>query len=471
VRLGGGNASPAALLEGGKQPLPEALESPRLEWKESAPLEDKESNPSEYTKASPSEAMQQSLQRGRCESTLGGPSVMQIGGIEERGDEVRKRSNGRGSGAEELVERGGQDVQSEHGDCFLVSGGVGQDRVCETQDDSDFIEEDFSEGVAAEHFEGGKRGNVLGEERPPQNAEDSRTSKRTWEGSGMGEEVGKGGKSSDTGLAAKKVRRGMASAERTPGGGVRWREEPVPPLREGNGSVSAVIGRVTGNDSGGGLEIGGETKGGQEERNSGAGEELDEVLYEQGGDYPGGVTNRTEALDVDQNAHGHTSMVGAIGADKRGPNVKDANEEAALERDICSVPPKPASAPPPSSTVYKPGPDGPGVNKPGLNSPSVSKHGVNKPGPNGYGSPSGARSHSTKEDPNFINNYYKNSRLHFIGTWRTRYQAMGGADHWREGGGRPELPKEGHPLIEKERLIVHIDMVWRLGSDIDVLKL
>ncbi|XP_057247657.1 DNA repair protein REV1 isoform X3 [Beta vulgaris subsp. vulgaris] len=30
--------------------------------------------------------------------------------------------------------------------------------------------------------------------------------------------------------------------------------------------------------------------------------------------------------------------------------------------------------------------------------------------------------HSTIEDPNFVENYFKNSRLHFIGTWRNRYR-------------------------------------------------
>ncbi|XVE49265.1 hypothetical protein DITRI_Ditri01bG0069000 [Diplodiscus trichospermus] len=30
--------------------------------------------------------------------------------------------------------------------------------------------------------------------------------------------------------------------------------------------------------------------------------------------------------------------------------------------------------------------------------------------------------HSTLEDPNFVENYFKNSRLHFIGTWRNRYR-------------------------------------------------
>ncbi|XP_040945879.1 DNA repair protein REV1-like isoform X2 [Gossypium hirsutum] len=30
--------------------------------------------------------------------------------------------------------------------------------------------------------------------------------------------------------------------------------------------------------------------------------------------------------------------------------------------------------------------------------------------------------HSTFGDPNFVENYFKNSRLHFIGTWRNRYR-------------------------------------------------
>ncbi|XP_058007455.1 DNA repair protein REV1 isoform X2 [Hevea brasiliensis] len=30
--------------------------------------------------------------------------------------------------------------------------------------------------------------------------------------------------------------------------------------------------------------------------------------------------------------------------------------------------------------------------------------------------------HSTLEDPNFVDNYFKSSRLHFIGTWRNRYR-------------------------------------------------
>ncbi|KAI3413115.1 uncharacterized protein J3R85_016475 [Psidium guajava] len=32
------------------------------------------------------------------------------------------------------------------------------------------------------------------------------------------------------------------------------------------------------------------------------------------------------------------------------------------------------------------------------------------------------KGHSTGEDPNFVENYFKNSRLHFIGTWRHRYR-------------------------------------------------
>ncbi|XP_031272688.1 DNA repair protein REV1 isoform X2 [Pistacia vera] len=38
------------------------------------------------------------------------------------------------------------------------------------------------------------------------------------------------------------------------------------------------------------------------------------------------------------------------------------------------------------------------------------------------GSMSSKKSHSTLGDPNFVENYFKSSRLHFIGTWRHRYR-------------------------------------------------
>ena len=34
------------------------------------------------------------------------------------------------------------------------------------------------------------------------------------------------------------------------------------------------------------------------------------------------------------------------------------------------------------------------------------------------------RPHSSNEDPNFMNTYFKSSRLHFIGTWKARIEAL-----------------------------------------------
>lgn len=31
---------------------------------------------------------------------------------------------------------------------------------------------------------------------------------------------------------------------------------------------------------------------------------------------------------------------------------------------------------------------------------------------------------SSRNDPDFMNNYYKSSRLHFIGTWKARIEAL-----------------------------------------------
>ena len=35
---------------------------------------------------------------------------------------------------------------------------------------------------------------------------------------------------------------------------------------------------------------------------------------------------------------------------------------------------------------------------------------------------------SSREDPKFMDNYYKSSRLHFIGTWKARIEALAMAD-------------------------------------------
>ncbi|KAK9097288.1 hypothetical protein Sjap_022785 [Stephania japonica] len=60
--------------------------------------------------------------------------------------------------------------------------------------------------------------------------------------------------------------------------------------------------------------------------------------------------------------------------------------------------------------------------------------------------------HSVFGGPNFVENYFKNSRLHFIGTWRTRYRQR-----------FPAVPgdKCGSPTSESlgsSRRIIHVDM-------------
>ncbi|KAJ4965801.1 hypothetical protein NE237_017650 [Protea cynaroides] len=63
--------------------------------------------------------------------------------------------------------------------------------------------------------------------------------------------------------------------------------------------------------------------------------------------------------------------------------------------------------------------------------------------------------HSTLGDPNFVENYFKNSRLHFIGTWRNRYRKR-----------FPSLPDEDNcgkrhangPAVCRRTSIIHLDM-------------
>ncbi|KAH9564768.1 hypothetical protein CY35_04G041900 [Sphagnum magellanicum] len=66
------------------------------------------------------------------------------------------------------------------------------------------------------------------------------------------------------------------------------------------------------------------------------------------------------------------------------------------------------------------------------------------------------RTHSTIGDKNFVQNYYKNSRLHFIGTWRNRYQSLVGALARNK---RPNNKLE-NPDIKATSIptIIHIDM-------------
>ncbi|KQK17302.1 DNA repair protein REV1 isoform X2 [Brachypodium distachyon] len=65
---------------------------------------------------------------------------------------------------------------------------------------------------------------------------------------------------------------------------------------------------------------------------------------------------------------------------------------------------------------------------------------------------SSSRSHSTLTDPNFVENYFKHSRLHFIGTWRNRYrQRFSNLLQAKSSKGN-----NGH--MEKKKIIIHIDM-------------
>ncbi|XP_058070060.1 DNA repair protein REV1 isoform X4 [Magnolia sinica] len=62
--------------------------------------------------------------------------------------------------------------------------------------------------------------------------------------------------------------------------------------------------------------------------------------------------------------------------------------------------------------------------------------------------------HSTLGDPNFVENYFKNSRLHFIGTWRSRYRKR--FAHLNE-------VKHGNPKVNalppsQGNTIIHVDM-------------
>ncbi|GBG62305.1 hypothetical protein CBR_g29914 [Chara braunii] len=83
-------------------------------------------------------------------------------------------------------------------------------------------------------------------------------------------------------------------------------------------------------------------------------------------------------------------------------------------------------------------------------------------------------SHSTQSDPNFIQNYYKNSRLHFIGTWRNRYREP--TEREENGEEKPANQKAGvergpEPMAPARagqisghidgRVIIHVDMAKR----------
>ncbi|CAN8246108.1 unnamed protein product [Cochlearia groenlandica] len=67
---------------------------------------------------------------------------------------------------------------------------------------------------------------------------------------------------------------------------------------------------------------------------------------------------------------------------------------------------------------------------------------------------SSSRRHSTLEDPNFVENYFKNSRLHFIGTWRNRYRKR---FHGSSNGLKWDSGQNTDGNVKKST-IIHIDL-------------
>ncbi|XP_024021251.1 DNA repair protein REV1 isoform X2 [Morus notabilis] len=64
-----------------------------------------------------------------------------------------------------------------------------------------------------------------------------------------------------------------------------------------------------------------------------------------------------------------------------------------------------------------------------------------------------SESHSTLKDPNFVENYFKNSRLHFIGTWRNRYRKR----FPNQSNGLKHVNPNPNSSAEK-MTIIHVDM-------------
>ncbi|KAL6502479.1 hypothetical protein OROHE_024484 [Orobanche hederae] len=89
-----------------------------------------------------------------------------------------------------------------------------------------------------------------------------------------------------------------------------------------------------------------------------------------------------------------------------------------------------------------------------LCSNSLEKHNVREASSSRTVLPPNQR-HSTLSDPNFVENYFKNSRLHFIGTWRNRYRK-------RFRGLSDGLSYKSTSLntaaVNEKNAIVHMDM-------------
>ncbi|KAJ0038248.1 hypothetical protein Pint_23737 [Pistacia integerrima] len=71
------------------------------------------------------------------------------------------------------------------------------------------------------------------------------------------------------------------------------------------------------------------------------------------------------------------------------------------------------------------------------------------------GSMSSKKSHSTLGDPNFVENYFKSSRLHFIGTWRHRYRKrFPSCSEFKCTSSSLKVPSDA-----QRTAIIHVDMV------------
>ncbi|CAM8937715.1 unnamed protein product [Rhodiola kirilowii] len=63
--------------------------------------------------------------------------------------------------------------------------------------------------------------------------------------------------------------------------------------------------------------------------------------------------------------------------------------------------------------------------------------------------------HSTLEDPHFVENYFKSSRLHFIGTWRTRYRKRFAS---LLNGTKLKSPSLTSSTVARKNVVIHVDM-------------
>ena len=59
---------------------------------------------------------------------------------------------------------------------------------------------------------------------------------------------------------------------------------------------------------------------------------------------------------------------------------------------------------------------------------------------------------TTKDDPNFVDKFYKSSRLHFIGAWRERYQEI------LDSLPPPPFSHPPKPPHGIDRVVFHVDM-------------